>query len=316
MMPRMGGFGLLREVKAHPTLKALPFIFLSARAGEESAVEGLEAGADDYLIKPFGARELLARVEGALRLARERSERERMAVERADFERYLIGIVSHDLRNPLSVINLSSSVLLRRANLEERLHKSLERIAFASGRAQRMIRDLLDFTKARLGGHLPVNRAPLDFHTLARQVVDELRESHPERTVHLEQQGDGEVTWDGDRVAQVLGNLLSNALNYSPPDTPVRVRTVGTETEGILEIHNEGTPISPELLPRLFQPLQRGASERDNAASRSVGLGLYIVEQLTRAHGGQVEVRSQAGEGTTFRVALPRTGSSGAGPTA
>jgi signal transduction histidine kinase len=308
MMPGLDGLGLLRELRANPRTAAIPIILLSARAGEEATVEGLQSGADDYLVKPFSARELLARVEGALRLARERAERERLAVERAQFEQHLIGIVSHDLRNPLAAISLSAATLLRGTELEERQRKSLGRIVTSAERAQRMIRELLDFTKARLGGGLPIQRVPLDFHALSRQVVDEFQVSHPERVIQLEQRGDGRAVWDGDRMAQVLTNLIGNALHYSPPGTPVQVRAHGEAEEGVLEVHNEGAPISEELLPRLFQPMQRGEATEDKA-SRNVGLGLYIVDHIVRAHGGSVEVHSREGEGTTFRVRLPRTAS-------
>jgi signal transduction histidine kinase len=308
MMPGLDGLGMLRELRANPRTAAIPVILLSARAGEEATVDGLQSGADDYLVKPFSARELLARVEGTLRLARERAERERLAMDRAEFEQHLIGIVSHDLRNPLAAITLSATTLLRGTELEERQRKSLGRIFSAAERANRMIRDLLDFTKARLGGGLPIQRAPLDFHALSRQVVDEFQVSHPERVIQFEQRGDGQAVWDGDRMAQVLTNLIGNALHYSPPGTPIRVKAHGEAEAGVFEVHNEGAPIAAELLPRLFQPMQRGEPVGDKA-SRNVGLGLYIVDHIVRAHGGRVEVCSREGEGTTFRVRLPRTDS-------
>ncbi|WP_407755299.1 ATP-binding protein [Archangium sp.] len=304
MMPGLDGLGLLRELRANPRTAAIPIILLSARAGEEATVDGLRSGADDYLVKPFSARELLARVEGCLRLARERAERERLALDRAEFEQHLIGIVSHDLRNPLSAITLSATTLLREPGLGERQRRSLGRIYASAERANRMIRDLLDFTKARLGGGLPIQCAPLDFHVLGRQVVEELQVSNPERIIQLEQRGEGRAVWDGDRMAQVLTNLIGNALHYSPRGSPVRVKVHGEEDEGVLEVHNEGAPIAPQLLPRLFQPMQRGAT--GYSATRSVGLGLYIVDHIVRAHGGRIEVDSREGEGTTFRVRLPR----------
>jgi signal transduction histidine kinase len=306
MMPGLDGFGLLRAFRANPRTAAVPFILLSARAGEEATVGGLQAGADDYLVKPFSARELLARVEGALRLARERAERERLARERADFEQHLIGIVSHDLRNPLAAITMSAATLLRRTDLEERQRRPIGRIFASAERANRMIRDLLDFTQARLGGGLPLQPQPLDFHALSQQVVDELQVAHPERAIELERSGAGQAVWDGDRTAQVLTNLISNALHYSPPGTPVRVRASEEGADGVLEVHNEGPPIPAELLPRLFQPMQRGDKDA-NTAGRSVGLGLYIVDHIVRAHGGRVEVRSVEGAGTRFTVRMPLT---------
>jgi signal transduction histidine kinase len=305
MMPGLDGFGLLRELKADPRTSAVPVILLSARAGQEATVDGLAAGADDYLAKPFNARELLARVEGTVRLARERAERERLLRERADFEQQLIGIVSHDLRTPLSAITMSAAMLLRRPDLEERERKPLGRIFNSAERAIRMVRDLLDFTQARLGGGLPIQPEALDFHAFARQVVEEIQVAHPERVIRLEQHGDGQGLWDGDRMAQVLGNLLGNALQYSPADTPVEVRMRGEAGEVVLEVHNTGAPIPAEVLPQLFKPLQRGVAAAGKS-HRSVGLGLYIVEQVVRAHGGTLEVKSTEEEGTTFTARLPR----------
>jgi signal transduction histidine kinase len=310
MMPRLDGFGLLRALKAEARTAHVPVILLSARAGEEATIEGLEAGADDYLVKPFGARELLARVEGTVRLARERSERERLLQERADFEQQLLGIVSHDLRTPLAAITMAATILLRRPDLEERLRNPLGRIFSSAQRAIRMVGDLLDFTQARLGGGLPIHPAPLDLHDLARQVVEELQLSHPERALRVEARGDAHGTWDSDRLAQVLGNLLGNALHYSPTEASVQVRTRGEEDAVLLEVHNTGAPIPAELLPRIFQPMQRGHGD-NGRTRRSVGLGLYIVRHIVEAHGGTVSVESTAEAGTTFTVRLPRHALSG-----
>ncbi|HYO67828.1 MAG TPA: HAMP domain-containing sensor histidine kinase [Archangium sp.] len=224
--------------------------------------------------------------------------------QRAEFEQQLIGIVSHDLRNPIAAITMSAATLLRRPDFEERQRRTLVRILTSAERAHRMIRDLLDFTQARLGGGLLVVRTPGNVHTVVRQVVEETEEAHPGRTVQLEQSGSGDGLWDADRLAQVVGNLLSNAIYYSPPGTPVRVASRGEEETVVLTVHNEGTPISPEVLPRLFQPMQRG--KQGPTHGRSVGLGLYIVDQLVRAHGGTIEVASTVETATTFTVRLPR----------
>jgi PAS domain S-box-containing protein len=223
---------------------------------------------------------------------------------RAEFEQQLIGIVSHDLRNPLYAISLGASALLRREGLDERNTSSVRRILSSAERAGRMIRDLLDFTQARLGG-IRVARTPLDLHPHASQVLEELGHTHPERRLELSAEGDTHGAWDPDRIAQVLGNLVGNALKYSPPDTPVGVRTRGEGAEVVLEVHNWGEPIAPERLPTLFKPLSRGTDRLDTQA-RSIGLGLYIVESIVHAHGGTVSVQSSAAEGTTFTVRLPR----------
>jgi PAS domain S-box-containing protein len=234
--------------------------------------------------------------------AQRRMEEERM---RRDFEQQLIGIVSHDLRNPLGAILLGTQLLLRRKDLDTRAVQSAERIRGSAERAMRLVRDLLDFTQARLGSGLKLKRERGDLHQVALEAVEELRAAYPERELHLEPAGDARGLWDSDRFAQVVDNLVGNALKYSPPDSPVHVRLEGAAHEVRMEVHNGGPPIDPEAMPRLFEPLQRAVSTADTA-SRSVGLGLYIVDQIVRAHGGRILVTSTRETGTTFDVRLPR----------
>jgi PAS domain S-box-containing protein len=239
-----------------------------------------------------------------------RREAQRLAEEergRRDFEQHLIGIVSHDLRNPLGAILLGLQLLLRREDLDARTVKSLARLHSSTERAVRMVRDLLDFTQARLGGRLKIERVPVNVHEVVRTAVEELHATHSERMLRLETRGEGSGEWDGDRIAQLLGNLVGNALKYSPAESAVTVLCVGGPEDVLLEVHNTGEPIAAEALPRLFQPLQR-AVEGIDKASRSVGLGLYIVDQIVRAHAGSIHVNSTALEGTLFSVRLPRRG--------
>ncbi|WP_375755109.1 PAS domain-containing protein [Corallococcus exercitus] len=230
---------------------------------------------------------------------------EEAASQRTEFEQYLVGIVSHDLRNPLSAIILGTTSLLRRDDLNERATKAVLRIQAAAERAVRMIRDLLDFTQARLGGGLPVHCQDLELGALVRQVVEEVQITVPERVLQTSLPAKAiRGCWDPDRVTQVLTNLLGNALKYSPEGTPVAVRLREAPGSVLLEVHNAGAPIGPDLLPRIFQPMQRGAPGMD-PATRSVGLGLYIVRTIVQAHGGTIDVTSTHEAGTTFTVRLP-----------
>ncbi|MCP3143438.1 sensor histidine kinase [Pyxidicoccus xibeiensis] len=242
--------------------------------------------------------------EGFLTDITQQKQAEEEVKRRIEFEQQLIGIVSHDLRNPLNAITLGAAMLLKREGLEEKVTGAVRRILSSAERAGRMIRDLLDFTQARLGG-IPVERAPLCLHALASQVLDELGHAHPERRLELTQEGDTQGAWDPDRMAQVISNLVGNALQYSPRDGVVTVRTRGEEDAVLLEVHNPGEPIPPERLPDLFKPLNRGTVRAD-MQTRSIGLGLYIVDSIVRAHGGTLHVSSTAAEGTCFTVRLPR----------
>jgi sigma-B regulation protein RsbU (phosphoserine phosphatase) len=252
------------------------------------------------------------RVVGSIRDESERvkaeEERQRLLEEaqaRVEFEQQVVGIVSHDLRNPLAAILTSASLMLRRESIDPWVARSAARIVSSADRAHRMIRDLLDYTQARMGGGIPIRTEALDLHELTEQVVEEARAAYPERTLELVHSGSGVGRWDADRVAQVLSNLVTNALKYSPADTPVRVESRGERDGMCLRVRNAGEPISSELLPRLFEPLQRGGGHV-GFSDRSIGLGLYIVRELVEAHGGRVEVESTQEAGTTFTVRLPR----------
>ena len=244
-------------------------------------------------------------VTEVVRARRTAERRVRQEQERSDFEQQLIGIVSHDLRNPVSAIRLGAESLVRAGGLNERQQKHVARIHASSDRAHRMIRDLLDFTSARLAGGLRIARQPSDLHELVDTVLDEVRQTHADREIRSIRRDDGRGNWDPDRIAQVVQNLVTNALKYSPADTPVRVETWAEGDSLLLCVHNQGAPIAPERLGRLFQPLQRATDDVDRTG-RSIGLGLYIVKQVLEAHGGTIAVDSSAEHGTTFTVRLPR----------
>src|SRR6218665_1915899 len=217
----------------------------------------------------------------------------------------LIGVVGHDLRNPLNAISESAPLQQRDASLREGSRRALGRIRNSAARMARMLSDILDFARGGNGG-LPVHREWMNLHELCASTLEELQVANPHRRLELETRGNAWGWWDPDRLAQVVGNLVGNALQHGHPDTPVRVRVedASNDDEVTLSVHNEGESITPELRATLFQPFRHGATGK--AATRSVGLGLYIVQQVARAHGGEVEVRSEPHEGTTFTLRLPR----------
>ena len=225
---------------------------------------------------------------------------------RAELEQQLIGIVSHDLRTPLStILYAAEALLLREGTLDEGVTGIVRRMRSSAERATRLVRDLLDFTQVRLGSGIPVDPKPTDLHELTRATLDELTSTWGDREVRHEQHGDGAGHWDSDRLVQVVQNLVSNALAYSPAQTAVRVCSRGEPDDVVLEVHNEGPPIAPARLSQLFDAMKRGDDGSDRH-HRSVGLGLFIVYHVVQAHGGSVEVRSTAADGTTFLVRLPR----------
>jgi signal transduction histidine kinase len=217
-----------------------------------------------------------------------------------------VGILGHDLRDPLNAALAAAQVQLAVGDPEAR-RKSAEAIKKNLHRMARMIDDLLDFTRTRLGERLPMAPQPLDLSGLCKDIVETFALSHPEREIRLRRRGDVSGTYDPERIRQLLSNLIKNALQYGAPATPVTLEARGEADEVILAVHNDGPRISQEKLHVIFDPLIRGDGENSGAGQpRNLGLGLYIVRQIVEAHGGSVEVESTAEHGTTFVARLPR----------
>jgi phosphoserine phosphatase RsbU/P len=223
------------------------------------------------------------------------------AEDRAQFAEQLIGMVSHDIRNPLSVIHMST-VLLERGVGAEQQKAAVARVARAVQRVQHLIADLLDFTQARLGGGLSVKPAVVDLHHAVADAVGELAVAFPDCTLRYERSGDGLCRADADRIVQAVGNLVANAASHGDQSQPITIRTESEPPRFRVSVHNRGAPIPPQLLAHLFEPMVRGAA---SGAAKGVGLGLYIVRAIVRAHSGEVTASSSAQAGTTFRMDLP-----------
>nr|MDQ6894188.1 HAMP domain-containing histidine kinase [Acidobacteriota bacterium] len=205
-----------------------------------------------------------------------------------------VGALGHDLRNPLSAILINAEIV-RRSALGDRLAEPLDRIVGSANRMARMISDLLDFTRVRQGT-LWLDRQPADVRQITAKVIDELQTIHPGR-IHADL-SPVLVPVDPDRFAQVVSNLVANAVRHGDGEA-VRVR-LRQESDGlVLEVHNTGSPIPAEAREGMFDPFRR------SSAREGLGLGLFIVRHIVGAHGGDVQVRSDAESGTTFRVGIP-----------
>jgi signal transduction histidine kinase len=447
MMPGLTGFELIRELRADPALKAIPIIVLSARAGDEETAKGLGSGANDYIAKPFSARELLLRVASNLdarRTADEMRERERVqrenlyrhfvqapfpiavlkgpehvvelanshilrawgkgpdvvglrlldaipelrgqpfiellntvyrtgttyegaaelarlpsgprgeledryytfvyaalrdtqgeiegtlvtafdvtaqveanqASDRAtsaqravtEFQERFVAILGHDLRNPIAAIDMALGLLNQRAiqSNDQVTLRILHRLTSSSTRMSRMVEQVLDLTRSRLGGGIQLRPTSIDLAEVLADMIEELRTAHPESSIVLRCEPTPGY-WDRDRLEQVFSNLIGNAIHHGAKGQPITVDVQADHERVSIAVRNQGEPIAEAIRESLFTPFRRG--ERDSRSARAVGLGLglYISHEIVVAHGGSISVQSSHDQGTVFCVTLPHT---------
>jgi signal transduction histidine kinase len=219
-----------------------------------------------------------------------------------------MAILSHDLRNPLNSIAMTAQLLPQMAKLDPESTEMTSQISVNVTVMARMIGDLLDYTRTRLGAGMPVEPEPMDAGELCRQLYEEFRTAHPKRTFHYEATGDLTGDWDADRLRQAVSNLMGNAVQHGAADAPVELAARGEASEVTIEVRNGGPPIPPGELPRIFELLIRGASAEHPKKNRpgSIGLGLYIAREVAQSHHGRIDVTSTDADGTAFTIRLPR----------
>ena len=239
--------------------------------------------------------------ERVARAALERALAEHKKIE--ELREQLIGIVGHDLRSPLSTIATATALMLKRGTLSEPDSKAAARIARSADRMSKIIAQLLDFTRARLGGGIAIDPHPVDLADVCADVIAEIEIAHPEHTIRFEADGDSRGVWDKERMAQVVSNRVGNAVQHGRSDGVVHVRLRNERDALTLTVHNEGAPIAADLLPLVFDPFRGRTSE----AAPGLGLGLYICREIIHAHRGEISVQSSTATGTTFTVQLPRS---------
>jgi signal transduction histidine kinase len=228
---------------------------------------------------------------------------DRFAVQTDLFRDQFIGVLSHDLRTPLGAITTGTALLAVPEDNPQRRSRVVARIMSSAQRMERMIGDLLDLTRARLGGSIPLNRRRGDLRQICEEAMIEIRAGQPDAVLRLDASGDLRGEWDADRLTQVVTNLVGNAIQHGG-GTPITL-TGSEDGESVtLAVNNGGAPIPEDVLPFVFEPLARGHGE---GAVGSIGLGLFIARAIVAAHGGQIQVSSSADGGTTFTVRLPKT---------
>jgi signal transduction histidine kinase len=312
MMPVMDGFELLSAIRADESIAKVPVMLVSARAGEEASAEGLRAGADDYVTKPFSARELLARVESRLAQARlraaERSARE--AAEQANQARdVFFTMLSHELRTPLMAV-LSWTDLLKGNKLDaDEARHALDLIERNSRVQRRLVDDLLDVSRI-VTGRLRIDPRPMrSLAPLIDMVVDSFLPAATAKSLTIDTSLApcvGIVNGDSERLQQVVWNLLSNAIRFTPAGGRIQVqyRRRGDDVE--LQVRDTGQGIAPDALPHLFERYWQGANTQRRSQGQGLGLGLAIAHRIIELHGGTITASSDGeGTGSTFTVLLP-----------
>lgn len=300
-MPGMSGFELAELMRGAERTRDVPIIFLTAGTPEQNRIfRGYEAGAVDFLFKPIDATLLQSKVGVFIQLYRQRQqlaaqlEEHRQLVRTAEL---LVGVLGHDLRTPLGAILTAGETLRLAYPDDQRALRLANTIRSTSQRMSRLIGQLLDFATARLGT-LPVRPQPVDLGELAESAMTELRD-HEARFLRTTC-GDACGTWDPDRILQLLSNLLGNAVQHGSADGPITLHVDGEDPDVVgVTVENDG--VLPEAIRNtLFSPFARA-----EGGSAGTGLGLYIVEQIARAHGGSVTAGTTDAR-TVFRVRLPR----------
>lgn len=233
--------------------------------------------------------------------AQQEHTREQLELAR-DFEKWILAIVSHDIRDPLNAIQLAAHVMARTSEPTSPTKKQAEVVTRAVGRIQHIVGDLLDLSREREGAGIAVDPKPIDLRAMCQHIIEDVRAIATDRQITFDCEADGNGAWDEHRLLQAISNLTSNAVQHGTPGSPVRLRLTGDAQRVAVEVHNDGA-IPGEVLPRIFEPFRSG--RHHGRRGDGLGLGLFIAKAIAVAHGGGLEVATSEGS-TTFRMVLPR----------
>jgi signal transduction histidine kinase len=246
------------------------------------------------------------KIEEDLRASVTQERAARVRAEASDsFKEVFLGILGHDLRNPLNTVLTTARMMTMRNELPPESNKRIGRIITSGVRMQRMIEQILDVARARLADGIPIQHAPeQDLVPLVAKIVDEIRSVNPTATIEVIA-SPCFASVDPDRFEQVISNLVGNAVLHGDKTKPIRVEVIPGDGTASIRVHNHGKPIDKDLLPRIFDPFKH--AEASPCRAPGLGLGLYISERIVTAHGGKIAVESAEGPGTTLEVLLPRS---------
>ncbi|MDT3558132.1 hybrid sensor histidine kinase/response regulator [Stenotrophomonas maltophilia group sp. msm1] len=300
-MPEIDGFTLAELMRGSHRSRTVPIIFLTASPDDPlRAFKGYETGAVDFLHKPVAPQVILSKVNVFIELYQQRQllKARNEALERAlKLNETMAAVLTHDLRTPLSAILLCADKLaLELPANNSSAQQTLAHLEASTLRMARMVEQLLDFSRIRSGG-LRLQATACDLREVTRAVIAEAGSAHGQERIHFDAVGDTRLQGDMDRLGQIAANLVGNALTHG---SEAHVQLDGNDARAVvLRVSNAGH-IDDALLPRLFEPFKASFHQ-----SKGLGLGLYIVDQFVRAHGGRIGARNEAGQ-VVFEAVLPR----------
>jgi len=326
MMPDLDGFKVCRTLKDNPRTKEIPIIFLTAKEETEDLVQAFELGAVDYVTKPFNGLELLARVQTHLDLKFARDTQKELLIKLEEklmeikennekleelnkIKNEFLGMAAHDLRNPLGVIQVTSEYLLisdLNDNLSEEQIDLLREINTSSEYMRDMLNELLDITAIE-AGQLKLEIKVEDYITFLKHIIKLNKPLADRKEISLGLDVNGIIppmSFDRNKITQVLNNLITNAIKFSWPDTEITVEVRKEQDYIITGIIDQGQGIPSDEINNMFKPFQK-TSVKATAGERSTGLGLAITKKIVEGHGGKISVESLVGKGTKFYFTLP-----------
>jgi two-component system sensor histidine kinase/response regulator len=308
MMPEMDGFEVCRRIKENPSTREVSVIFLTAKADFQSIIQGFEAGAVDYITKPYNRKELLIRVKTHLTMQRQRKQLELGTA----FEKKIFSIIGHDLRSPMGNIRTYiDAFLLANPNLDENMVTLLKDIYLLSDNAFNLLENLLNWAKSQSGGIIcrPITE---NISLLTEKVLTLFSLQAENKNIILNFKGLNNITgfFDPELISVVIRNLISNAIKFTPRGGSINISTYYKVTNDlkrlVLEISDTGTGMSPEIIDNLLNKnIHFTTYGTDN--EKGSGLGFQLCKEFVALNSGHISINSTPGAGSSFYVSLPVT---------